>query len=98
MFGLWGNLEELKRARLDSLDVKKRLQENLPPPCSDVDSVQGAGDEEQLSNLPFSCCIKQYGVKTRTNKEKEANAGKGHKWTRVFALFGTKISLGSLGV
>ncbi|KLU92125.1 hypothetical protein MAPG_11072 [Magnaporthiopsis poae ATCC 64411] len=98
MFGLWGNLEELKRARLDRLDAKKRLQENLPPPCSDADSVPGAGDEEQLSNLPFSCCIKQYGVKTKTNKGNEANAGKGHKWTRVFALFGTKISPGSLGV
>ncbi|KAL8418626.1 hypothetical protein RB594_002012 [Gaeumannomyces avenae] len=90
MFHLWGNLEEIKRARKDSLDVKKRLEANLPPPCSDVDSVQG-GDAEQLRNLPFSCCIKQYGIKTRTTDEKKADAGEGVKWKRAFALFGTKI-------
>ncbi|KAL8392496.1 hypothetical protein RB599_005136 [Gaeumannomyces hyphopodioides] len=92
MFCLWGNLEEIKRARQDSLDAKKRLQANLPPPCSDVDSAQGEG-AEQLSNIPFSCCIRQYGVKTRTTDEKKADAGEGFKWTRAFALFGTKISL-----
>lgn len=91
MFCLWGNLEEIKRSRQDSLDVKKRLQANLPPPCSDVDPAQGR-DAEQLSNLPFSCCIKQYGVKTRTANEKKADAGEGFKWIRAFALFGTKIS------
>lgn len=54
----------------------------------------GAGGEppgSQLSNRPFTCCIKQYGVKVRVKEGEAATAGEGKRWQRMFGLFGTKI-------
>jgi hypothetical protein len=96
MSGLWGNLEEIKTAQeqRDGLDgIKKRLQAGLPPPCSDTEpnGQDGAVAAAELINQPFSCCIKQYGVKTRTRDVGQSDAGNGFKWTRTFSLFGTRI-------
>lgn len=47
----------------------------------------------QLSNRPFACCIRQYGVPVMADEDDEQvdDAGEGRKWQRVFGLFGTKI-------
>lgn len=44
-----------------------------------------------VSNKPFTCCIKQYGVSVREDDPALASAGNGRRWERVFGLFGTKI-------
>lgn len=45
----------------------------------------------QLSNRPFTCCIRQYGVKVKAEDGEEENAGEGMRWQRIFGLFGTRI-------
>lgn len=61
----------------------------------------GGGNEEgvpgsQLSNRPFTCCIRQYGVPMRADENDDddddvGDVGTGRRWQRVFGLFGTKI-------
>ncbi|ROV87692.1 hypothetical protein VMCG_10565 [Cytospora schulzeri] len=93
MFILWGDLEERKsdiEARKSNICWKK------PPAHSDdEDNGGGAGHVpslSQTSNKPFTCCIRQYGVKVMAEEGEEANAGDGKKWQRVFGLFGIKIA------
>jgi len=52
---------------------------------------KGKGNEAAVSNKPFTCCLKQYGVSVREDDPAKANAGDGRRWERVFGLFGTKI-------
>ncbi|KAK3903318.1 hypothetical protein C8A05DRAFT_14714 [Staphylotrichum tortipilum] len=63
-----------------------RQLEKPPLESSDVeddDAGTGGGEKgEAVSNKPFSCCIKQYGVKGGED---------GREWVRCFGLFGTKI-------
>ncbi len=94
MFTLWGNLEELKQARAAETKQKKsqvgangkhRLAQIEKPPLSSDPVNEGEGTaDEAVSNKPFNCCIKQYGV-----YEREGEGG--GKWVRCFGLFGTKI-------
>ncbi|TLS28175.1 hypothetical protein PpBr36_01688 [Pyricularia pennisetigena] len=90
---LWGNLEELKRERLESCHdaARRRKHLTMPPLSSEGNGTPAADLMKNLCNDPFSCCIKQYGVKEKTDDPKEADAGPGRKWVRVFGLFGTKI-------
>ena len=94
MFTLWGNLEELKQARTAEQKQRKhqvgangkhRLAQIEKPPLSSdpVDEGEGTTDDA-VSNKPFNCCIKQYGVY-------EGEGEGGGKWVRCFGLFGTKI-------
>lgn len=99
LFKLWGNLEE-RKIRLEN---KRRAHDKAPlrapPPDSsdesnrarDVMAEEEAPAGSQLSNRPFTCCIKQYGIKVRAQEGEEATAGEGKKWQRMFGLFGTKI-------
>lgn len=89
MTTLWGNLEELKarnaEARRQKEDAARKQAGKArrgpeKPPLDDSDAEEGAG-EEAVSNLPFGCCIQQYGV---YDKEKAT-------WVRCYGLFGTKI-------
>lgn len=43
-------------------------------------------------NKPFTCCIKQYGVKVYEDDPAKANAGEKRRWQRMFGIFGTTIS------
>ena len=43
------------------------------------------------NNKPFTCCIRQFGVKVREKDPSKANAGGGKRWQRMFGLFGTQI-------
>ncbi|KAI0458009.1 hypothetical protein F5B21DRAFT_462564 [Xylaria acuta] len=105
LFKLWGNLEEARlQEQQRQLTNQRRIAANQPPPSSptgaDVEHSQqeagGARNQNQtgieLSNKPFACCIRQYGVRVREPDPLLADAGEGHRWIRVFGLFGTKIS------
>ncbi len=77
--------EEKKRGGVGK-NGRQRL-EKPPLESSDVEDDGGAGagagggeKAEAVSNKPFICCIKQYGI-----KEGE------EEWVRCFGLFGTKI-------
>ncbi|PNP48307.1 hypothetical protein TGAMA5MH_00590 [Trichoderma gamsii] len=102
LFLLWGELEEKKSIREEN---KRRAARaalsntnlNRPPSHSSDDEGPAPRKHEtelrssQISNLPFSCCIRQYGVKVREEDPAKADAGKGKRWQRMFGLFGTKI-------
>jgi hypothetical protein len=96
MFNLWGNLEEHK-ARAAEKETQSKQRKPGPgekanqrlrmPPLQSSPAEDGGEsrvEQDPVSNKPFACCIKQYGV-----YEKES--GKAGKWVRCFGLFGTKI-------
>lgn len=43
-------------------------------------------------NKPFTCCIKQYGVKVPEEDPSRANAGEGWRWEKMFGIFDTHIN------
>ncbi|ODA81739.1 hypothetical protein RJ55_00242 [Drechmeria coniospora] len=86
MFILWGDLEEYK-SRLE-----KRAKAAGQAPEDSDEEHKGGHDGSPFSNRPFSCCIRQYGVKCIEQKACRADAGEGRRWQRMFALFGTKIA------
>lgn len=95
LFYLWGDLEEQKTEKLRRKEkAEKQARANGAPQDSD-DETSGAG-RLMPANLPFSCCIKQYGVKKREADEAKADAGEGRRWQRMYGLFGTQISVPSL--
>ncbi|KAI1283637.1 hypothetical protein F5Y07DRAFT_350185 [Xylaria sp. FL0933] len=104
LFKLWGNLEEVKvQEQQRQITNQRRVAANQPPPSSpmEVDNEQQRQNTSstrnqnqnalKLSNKPFSCCIRQYGVSVREPDPQQADAGEGRRWVRVFGLFGTKI-------
>lgn len=101
LFTLWGDLEEHKARKIaEQKAARKRRPGDIPPPMDssdgEADQTRGSGakakaDEPAVSNNPFTCCIKQYGVRVREDDPALANAGEGKRWERVFGLFGTKI-------
>lgn len=103
LFLLWGELEEKKSIGEDNKRRAARValantNLNRPPSHSSDDESTAPQEQEeaelrssQISNLPFSCCIRQYGVKVREEDPAKADAGKGKRWQRMFGLFGTKI-------
>ncbi|KAI1075876.1 hypothetical protein F5B20DRAFT_558244 [Whalleya microplaca] len=92
---LWGNLEERKQEEdRQALKNQKRIANGQPPESSPPvlsNNQARAADEPALSNKPFTCCIRQYGVKVPESNPRRANAGDGKRWQRVFGLFGTRI-------
>ncbi|KAI0012754.1 hypothetical protein F4779DRAFT_531254 [Xylariaceae sp. FL0662B] len=87
LFKLWGNLEERKQQEeRQERNNKKRLADGQPP-----DSSSPASATNTVSNKPFTCCIRQYGVKVPESNPRRANAGDGKRWQRMFGLFGTRI-------
>ncbi|KAL2160629.1 hypothetical protein VTH06DRAFT_1317 [Thermothelomyces fergusii] len=97
---LWGDLAEHKargaeegRARergaagnVGPTRPRHRPHLHRPPlQSSQAEENEGAGAESVVSNKPFACCIRQYGVQ-----------GTGGTWVRCFGLFGTKISVVTL--
>ena len=97
MFILWGELEEHKAmaierkrekdeaAKKDKGKGKQRQPRFEKPPLESSDVEDDGGDGEQtVSNKPFCCCIRQYGVFDKNNEE-------GREWVRCYGMFGTKI-------
>ncbi|KAI0119887.1 hypothetical protein GGR51DRAFT_495490 [Nemania sp. FL0031] len=103
LFKLWGNLEEAKmQDQQRQITNQRRVAANQPPPSSpakiDSEFSRQANSAEHrnqdgivLSNKPFACCIRQYGVRVRERNPRRADAGEGYRWARAFGLFGTKI-------
>lgn len=85
-------------------DKGKTIQlDKLKPPLEDSDGESEKQQDEvkeDISNKPFNCCLKQYGVRVpedddglpKTDME-NGPAGPGGGWVRVFGLFGTKIGV-----
>lgn len=95
MFLLWGDLEEKMRGRAQRL--QRRRNNELPPPDSsdedcDGDGVAAPNSNAQVNNRPFSCCIRQFGVKMPESDASKADAGEAKRWERVYGLFGTRVS------
>jgi len=100
MFTLWGTLEEYKHWELAQADeARKRPPGVAPPPSMSDDEDRGTRrlSKAQLkfapkvSNKPFTCCLRQYGVRKTETNPALANADERHRWQRLFGLFGTKI-------
>ncbi|KAL0944139.1 telomere-binding alpha subunit central domain-containing protein [Colletotrichum truncatum] len=100
MFILWGDLEEKKSKKLTSNkrkkdDRRKALSDRPSLDSSDNEVAGKSADEDvremTISNRPFTCCIRQYGVRVNESDPERADAGDGKRWQRVFGLFGTKI-------
>ncbi|KAL2148779.1 hypothetical protein VTH82DRAFT_1926 [Thermothelomyces myriococcoides] len=85
---LWGDLEEHKARAAEKRQNKpgrrsfleKPPLQSSPPVKENVEENEGEGIEHLVSNKPFACCIRQYGVQ-----------GEGGAWIRCFGLFGTRI-------
>ncbi|EGX91443.1 telomere-binding alpha subunit central domain protein [Cordyceps militaris CM01] len=93
LFYLWGDLEEKKTARLQRREkVEKQARANGPPVDSDDEEAASAAAVVP-ANRPFSCCIRQYGIKMREEDEGKADAGEKKRWQRMYGLFGTQISV-----
>jgi protection of telomeres protein 1 len=100
LFVLWGNLAEEKMASEKSPAVPKRVQKAIntdrpPPDSSDIEDNDDDNRQKpamKVANLPFSCCIRQYGIKVRESDPDKADAGDGFRWQRVYGLFGTRVS------
>ncbi|KAM3508872.1 hypothetical protein MY10362_000923 [Beauveria mimosiformis] len=94
LFHLWGDLEECKTQKLLRIEkAEKQARAHGPPADSDDEEASAAVEP---TNLPFTCCIKQYGVTLREADEGKADAGEGKRWQRMYGLFGTQISLQDL--
>ncbi|TVY14105.1 Protection of telomeres protein 1 [Lachnellula arida] len=69
------------------------LQDRDANRMSTINPVDQEGDSKLAPrNKPFTCCIKQYGVKVKEKNPLKANAGDGQRWERRFGIFGTSIS------
>ncbi|PFH56151.1 hypothetical protein XA68_16974 [Ophiocordyceps unilateralis] len=83
---LWGDVGDSKvRAQ-----QAKRRERNGPP--SHTPEEAQTAPPPPADNLPFSCCLRQYGVKVPEPDRRKANAGEGKRWKRMFGLFGVRIA------
>jgi protection-of-telomeres protein 1 len=71
---LWGDLEELKLAA---------LQKQQPFPPSEATSAE----DMRLSNLPFYCCIEEYGQEL----DEEDRPDEFSAYTTLYAMTSTRI-------
>ncbi|KAK0375000.1 telomere-binding alpha subunit central domain-containing protein [Colletotrichum limetticola] len=102
MFILWGDLEEKKTTTLAEQGKKqkanvgkKKKTSDRPPDSDDENAVAGGASKNEklaISNRPFTCCIRQYGIQVKEPDSEKADAGTGKRWQRMYGLFGTKIS------
>ncbi|KAB5545595.1 hypothetical protein GE09DRAFT_1175173 [Coniochaeta sp. 2T2.1] len=102
MFKLWGELEEQKHWVLNREAEARKRKPGAAPPPSMSDDEDGSHRRQALmknapavtANKPFTCCIRQYGVRMSESDPAKADAGEGYRWQRTFGLFGTKITGG----
>ncbi|KAL2139251.1 hypothetical protein VTI28DRAFT_5462 [Corynascus sepedonium] len=94
---LWGDLGEKKAQAAEKRRKEQGAQnegqtryrtqlrlERPPLQSSPAEDNEGGVFEVPVSNKPFVCCIKQYGVLQEGSDEEGA-------WVRCYGLFGTKI-------
>ncbi|KAJ4167774.1 hypothetical protein NW754_011591 [Fusarium falciforme] len=97
LFTLWGELEERKSlAQTKKREAQEAARKGKPPSDSDDEDDQPRktrnSDKAPVSSRPFSCCIRQYGVKVLESDPGKADAGEGKRWQRMYNLFGTRIA------
>ncbi|KAG5971075.1 hypothetical protein E4U58_000299 [Claviceps cyperi] len=94
MFILWGDLEEQK-AQAQNRTLQTKPYTKVGPPADSDDEAEDAVEQgsvvHAVSNLPFGCCIRQYGVRQDARRVEEESGGPA-PWQRMFGLFGTRIS------
>ncbi|KAG6116404.1 hypothetical protein E4U13_001875 [Claviceps humidiphila] len=94
MFILWGDLEEHK-AQVQNRTLQTKPYTKVGPPADSDDEAEDAVEQgsvvHAVSNRPFGCCIRQYGVRQDARRVEEDSGGPA-PWQRMFGLFGTRIS------
>ena len=81
MFVLWGSLEEKKLAEVEMEGVEGEAAAAAAAAQKDAGPV----------NLPFECCIMEYGIESHEEEDEEMLQGDlpcPPGWRRMFALFG----------
>ncbi|KAL8731374.1 MAG: hypothetical protein Q9166_003466 [cf. Caloplaca sp. 2 TL-2023] len=64
------------------LEEKKTAAANSNEVCNGVKSAK---------SMPFTCCVKQYGIRKRWEKPGLSDAERNWGWDRMFRIFGTTI-------
>lgn len=80
LYILWGDLEERKRDEVESEREAKRLK--LAGGLE-----REAKQQQKPSNLPFNCCLQEYGA-----MRDGGNPGEVTDWERQYMMFGVVIS------
>lgn len=84
---LWGDLEERKRDEEEEAEEKSRQRVAKRPRLADDHSTEEDRDQKLLSNLPFNCCLEEYGS-LREGGDSENIAD----WGREFMMLGVTIN------
>ncbi len=93
LFTLWGDLEEHKvKALLLEEQARRRKPGGRPVDSEDEGDADAKQTGKLVSNIPFTCCIKQYGVQVPEEDPTLADADRDERWERVYGLFGTKVA------
>lgn len=79
LYILWGDLEEQKRREEEGERKAKRAKRE--------NASGGEGDEHQPSNLPFNCCLQEYGALREGGRADETK-----DWERQFMISGVTIN------
>jgi len=88
LYILWGDLEERKRSE-DEHGEDDGDGDRTAAKRAKLDGAQQQGEEQkqQPSNLPFNCCLQEYGVVREGGKPEEIA-----DWERQYMMFGVTIS------
>ncbi len=84
---LWGDLEEHKARSIQhagGTDIRRPGDRPALDSDSEEDSEEDSKEREEnsVSNMPFTGCIKQYGVQVDEDDPAKADAGRGKRWER----------------
>jgi hypothetical protein len=80
LFILWGNLEEVQRG------------EGASGSSGNEENGKGERVLGEVSNLPFDCCIMEYGVEMdEDDPERWDEEGPVGQWKRLYGMFGATI-------
>lgn len=90
MYILWGDLEERKRSEdedgVDEQSLAKRAKLDGEQQQQQREQ-EAAGQQPLPANLPFNCCLQEYGVLRECGRLEEVG-----DWERQFMMFGVTIS------
>jgi protection-of-telomeres protein 1 len=81
MYILWGDLEERKRSEDEGGDGNVTAAKRAR-----LDDEQQDEEQPQPSNLPFNCCLQEYGVLRESGRTEEVA-----DWERQYMMFGVTI-------